>query len=501
MANAMDSTLLEAVNLTKSFNGTRVLDAVSFSVAAGEIVGVWGRNASGKTTLAHILCGEVQPDAGELRLLGEPVRLRGLAQGKKRGISAIFGDVELVESLSVAENLLMGNMRSIGFGPGRGLVRHTHIRKTARELCDQYGLDVDVGEAVRTLSLPERQQIGLLKAVIQSPRLLIVDDAFSALGGGDLACAFTVLRRLAADGAGVVFFSHNYRQLLAVCSDVMKIEDGKLSAKVSPAEFVGTLPNTEKSLRTIPKLHLAKKQVLFSCRNLCYRQIIRHVSCDLRPGEVLGILGASNSGRSTMARLLYGDLPRSLGKILLDGRPVDIQSPGSALKHRIALMLDDSKRFSLLENADLTHNINLTRYSDRLRPVKLVVSSRRERDDAKKVADRLGIRRDTMQQRAGELSASSQKMVILGRWLSAGCQVFLLDEPTQRLDAPGKLQIYNVINELSRQGKGVILFTSDINEALGICDRVLTLLDGEINGDFPAAKASHDALSDKIYPQ
>lgn len=478
-------------NLCKTYDGVSVLRDISFSLSEGEILGIWGGNASAKTTLVNLISGIRQPDSGSISVFGRTCNMKNTVISKNMGISVIREEIQLFENMSAAENIYIGSYRSIpGIGSAArfGLVDKRKVEKEAGELFARFHFPINAHTKVKNLGRAEQQIVFIFHALVQNAKILIMDEPFNNLDQKETEKIFGVLRALRSEGLSILFLSQNYDQLLLLSDKILTLKNGSIEASVSQGE---------QPSYPYPKLQTATNTVYYECRHISYRNIIHDISFRVHKGEVLGFMGASGSGRSTLARLLCGDLPLTYGKTYLNGDPVRIRSAMDARARGIAYISEDSS--CLVSGSDLIFNISLNNYrpSGKKR-TPFLVNNRRLYQGALTAAHKFGIQ-GSLSLPVRYLSAGNQKKIAFARSVFAKAKLFVLDDPTRGIDAAGRLAIYNIINELAREGKGIILLTSDLNEAMGMCDRILILRGGMIRGEFSRDEFTETKISGKLY--
>jgi len=477
--------VLETKGLYKYYDGIPVLKNASLQLCEGEILGVIGKNASAKSTFIKTLTGIIQPDGGEILIDGEPHTVRSTSAARQLGITALYDNAPVMDNMTVADNIFLGvygSAASSKFYSRLGILDKKSIHQKARELCQQYHFSADVHTKVGTLSLAEKQMVLILKAAAKKTRVLLIDNCFTALDSSDTKEVFKMLRLLQQQGVSMVLISQKYQQILDISTSVTIIEDGQFSPKYSsPRRIQDILPKAEQNPEKspYPKLRTQKNAVFFECRNLCYKNRLKDISFQVYSGEILGILGASGAGKSTLARALCGDVKAEIGKVFIQGQEVVVHSPAAAKKLGISIISDDTSKFGLIPKLGLTSNIALSNYK-KVSVGSAVISAAKCIAQTTKLAARLGIRYAHPGQKVYQLSAGNRQKVSFARAIFSGARMFLLDEPTNGIDDAGRLQIYNIMNELAREGKSVVLFTPDMQEALGMCDRILVLRSGSL---------------------
>lgn len=473
--------LLSLAGIVKSFPGVRALQDGRLELRPGEVHALLGENGAGKSTLIRILAGALAPDAGSLLLDGAPVHLRSPHEARRRGISVIFQEFNLVPSMSVRENLFLGQEHA-----SAGFLHHEAERKTAQRLLDRLGANFHPDTPCRDLSIAEQQLVEIAKALLHDTRILVMDEPTAALSGREVDRLFGIVRDLRSQGIAIVYVSHRLDEVFALCDRATVLRDGRhvftgdvsgLTRTALIEHMVGRSLDAEFPRRR-PTIGPARLVV----RNLGRGTAVQDVSFEIRRGEILGLAGLVGAGRTETARLLFGaDRPDS-GTIALDGIPLRIRSPRDAIRAGICLLTEDRKHQGLVLNHSVLENFglpNLPRFSGFgfLRP-------RSELGALRTYVDELRIRIPHTDQRVGLLSGGNQQKVVLAKWLQTEAEVVLVDEPTRGVDVGARFEIYQLLHKLADAGKAVLMISSDLPEILGMSDRILVMHAGRITGEI-----------------
>jgi monosaccharide-transporting ATPase len=481
--------VLEVAGVTKRFPGTLALDEVSFRLAPGEVHALVGENGAGKSTLIKVITGVYQPDDGEVRHLGEPVVFKRPIDAQRAGISTIYQEVNLVPLMSIAGNVFLGREPRTR----AGLVDWSRMYADARELLKGYGIDDDVKRPLHTLGVGAQQMVALARAVSTDAKVVIMDEPTSSLEPREVETLFEVLNRLHAQGIAVVYVSHRMDELYRVCDSVTVLRDGKVvhSGPLAPLpriELVSLMLGREirqireEGVTAFGEEHDIEREPLLKAQNLAGMRKLHDVSVSIRPGEVVGLAGLLGSGRSETARAIVGAFPLDGGSILLAGKPLKKGKIAAAMRAGIALLAEDRKTDGIIPNLSVRENIVLAALPT-LSPFGLV--SKAKQDKIVKVfMDRLRIKAASPEQKVSELSGGNQQKVLLARWLATGPKILLLDEPTRGIDVGAKAEVQALIDELAKEGLGVLLISSELEELIDGADRVVVLRDGSVAGEL-----------------
>jgi ABC-type sugar transport system ATPase subunit len=477
--------LWELIGLTKAFPGVLANDAVSLRIFPGEVHGIVGENGSGKSTFVKMLSGALQPDSGEIQHQGRRTVLRNPVDARRQGIATVFQEFSLIATLSVAENIQLGR-----WPRRRGTIDWTELRRRAVVILDSLELDIDPDALVSELSVGRQQLVEITKSISLDASLIILDEPTTALGSSEIKSLHSVLRRLRQNGRAILYISHRLDELLEIVDAVTVLKDGKVVSEAMVTHLdVGSLVRSMIGTdlpEHYPKQANVRPDVLLEVSGITTANRVHDVSFHLHRGEVLGLAGVLGSGRTEMARALFGVDPLVSGSIAVEGRPVHIASPADAIRAKVAFVPENRKTEGLFFNFSGTENI--TAASLRGLAKRGVLRLGKEKKVVGDLIMSLRITPDAVNKTVGLLSGGNQQKVIIARWLLSGAEVFLLDEPTQGIDVGAKRAVYELINELTRSGKGVILISSDHDELLALSDRVAIVRNGTIR-DIVAAKS------------
>jgi ribose transport system ATP-binding protein len=495
---AQGPTVLEVRGLVKTYPGVEALRGVDFNVRQGEVHCLLGPNGAGKSTLIKCVSGAVEPTAGEILVDGEPLPERDPKAALARGVATIYQELDLVEDLSVAQNVFLGHE------PRRGpLLDLGRMRSESAALLARLGHEkIDPRTPVRALRPAAKQIVSIARALSYEARILIMDEPSAILDGGEVETLFEVVRRLTAEGVGVVYISHRLDEIRRIGDRVTVLADGATAADGiaadTPTDELVWLMVGRKVERLYPERPRGGDEVLLEVRDVKALPMVRGVSFEVHAGEVLGIGGLVGSGRSELLRLICGIDRREEGEVIVDGRRLAPNRPDRAIAAGLGLAPEDRKSQGLLLDWSLTKNITLAdlgRFSHGLLDV------RGEREAAREQLQALHTVPDDPGRHARELSGGNQQKVVLSRWLLRECRVLLLDEPTRGVDIPSKAEIYRIVTELAGRGLGVVLVSSELEELAGICTRVLVMREGELVAEVDGARASErELLSHAVAP-
>ncbi len=479
-------------HVSMDFPGVKALQEVSFEVHAGSVHALMGENGAGKSTLLKILSGAHQPSAGSVAIDGAPLELNTTAAAIKAGVAVIYQELHLVPEMTVAENLFLGHL------PQRmGLVNRRELAAAARRQLEFVGEPIDPDTKLGRLPLAQRQMVEIAKALTRGARIIAFDEPTSSLSDREVRRLFTIIRELRTRGCAILYVSHRMEEIFALCDRITILRDGKL---VETAE-----------LATLTRDHVVQRMVgrqLADIYNYAPRPLggeglaveelfgpglAAPVSFRARAGEILGFFGLVGAGRTELLRLIFGAAAKQTGRILVQGRTVEISSPRDAIDAGIMLCPEDRKKDGIVPVRSVLENINL---SARRRKAHggVLINERWEQENARKWIDQLRVRTPSARQLIRNLSGGNQQKVILGRWLSGRINVILFDEPTRGIDVGAKSEIYTLMQKLARDGVCVIMVSSELPEVLGVADRIAVMRQGQL----AAIVSREDANEEKL---
>jgi ribose transport system ATP-binding protein len=483
--------------ITKRFLGVAALLDAELHVAAGEVHALVGQNGAGKSTLIKVLTGAYQRDAGEIVFDGERVNFGSPHAAQLRGLSTIYQEVNLVRYRSVAENIFLGREPK-----GFGVIDWGRMNREGASLMQRLGLAIDVTRPLYEYSLATQQMTAIARALSTEAKLVIMDEPTSALADQEVQTLFGVIRRLKDDGIAVVFVSHRLDELYAVCDRVTIMRDGRtieqrplaeisryeLVAKMLGRELAQELSHRRAESATVDQ----EVPPALAARGLRRDPELRSVSLDVRPGEIVGLAGLLGSGRTETARALFGADARDAGEIVIDGQTAAISSPRDAVRNKLGLVPEDRKTDGIVPYLSVAENLTLA-LLPRLRRHGIVDRSRQQAI-VKRFVEALGIKCSSADQPIRELSGGNQQKVILARWLCTDPRLLILDEPTRGIDVGAKADIQLLIRKLADEGLGVLFISSELEEVVAGCDRVITLRDGASVSELRGEEISEAAL-------
>ena len=494
MSEAVGDLLVEMDGISKDFPGVQALRSCRFELRRGEIHALVGENGAGKSTLMKILAGVYRRDAGRIRLGGADVDIPTPRAAQQLGISIIHQELSLMPHLTAAQNIFIGREPR---GRIPFVIDESKLNEQARALFKSLNLKVDPQAKVGKLSVAQQQMVEIAKALSYSAQVLIMDEPTATLTDTEIDELFRIIRAVKANGVGVVHISHRLEELKLISDRVTVMRDGQYIATVDTKDasidriismMVGR--TIYEAAREIPT---ANPEVVLDVRGLNRGRMVRDVSFNLRRGEILGLAGLVGAGRTEVARAVFGaDRPDS-GTILVHGKVARIHSPADAVHLGIGYLSEDRKRFGLAVGMDVETNIvlaTLRKFADAFGRVDF----RKTRATAEQRVHRLGIKTPSIRQKVRNLSGGNQQKVVIAKWLTADTEILIFDEPTRGIDVGAKSEIYHLLNELAKQGKAIIMISSELPEILRMSHRIVVMCEGRIRGELSGAEATQEKI-------
>jgi len=485
-----DPIALRATGITKNFGPVRALKGVELELRAGEVTALMGENGAGKSTLLKILNGDYRPDDGELIIDGRPVVFTDPADARAAGLRVIAQEPEIISAVSVAENIFVGNLGTVGFN------RRALLRRTREEL-KRWGFDRAIrAEALgSSLSPAQRQIVEIMRAVVSRPRIICFDEPTSSLGDDEVGLLFALIRQLQTEGIAIAYVSHRMAEIFRLADRITVLRDGA---------FVGTKRVDETSHEELVRMMVGRDLSQFFHRDPAPlgdtvlelrgvgNQFVDGIDLTVRAGEVVGIAGLVGAGRSELMKTIAGDYTVTSGEIVISGQARRIRQPADSIRAGIGFAPEERKAEALLLQRSVRDNAALVVLKSVSRWI--FVDNRAERALAQEYVTRLRIRTPSTEQLVGNLSGGNQQKVVLARWLATKPKLLLLDEPTRGIDVGAKSEIYAIIDELAHQGVAVVVVSSELPEVLGVSDRIYVMAGGRIAGELPRADATEERI-------
>ena len=488
----MGEVIVSMKDIVKTFPGVKALDHVNFELRSGEVMALLGENGAGKSTLMKILSGVYTKDSGTMTIFGTEYDNLTPKQAQAVGVAIIHQELNMCRHLSVAENMFLGREKVNGI-----VLNDREMEAEAAKILGDLKIDIDPRQTVGDLPVSKQQMVEIAKALSIHAKILIMDEPTSSLTAKEIEELFRIIRQLKADGCGIVYISHRLEELKAIVDRVTIMRDGQYItdgnfADMTMEQIIANMVGREIK-EQFPRVSCPKGKKIFEVKNLNAGHLVRDINFSLYEGEIVGFAGLMGAGRTETTRAIFGVDPKTRGEIWLDGKEVKITCPMDAIKAGIVLAPEDRKKDGLCTKLSIRHNLALPNL-DLICSKLGVISSKKEDDLCEKAVKDLLIKTPTVEVNAGNLSGGNQQKVVVGKWLARNSRVVIFDEPTRGIDVGAKVEIYNLMNQLKKQGIAVMFVSSEMPEVLGIADRVIVMCDGKITGEVMAKETSQNEV-------
>ncbi len=478
----MSNEVMKLNHITKVFPGVLALDDVSLTLKPGEVHGLLGENGAGKSTLIKCMTGLYTPDEGSIEIQGDEVILKSLSMAKEMGISCIYQELNIVSELSITDNIFLGQYIK---GAGH-LLDYKTMDRQSRDIMQRLGQDLNPKTLLNKLGIGQQQMIEIGRAILKDVKILIMDEPTSSLSEREVKELMKVVRILKDKGVAILFVSHKLEEVFEICDVVTILRDGKLikTAPVSEMTHASLIESMvgRSVIDLFPKKPAEIKEEYIRVENFIRYGVFEDISFSVHSGEVLGFSGLVGAGRTELFRCVFGIDEVDSGKIFIHNKEVKITNPRQAISNKIAFVTEDRKGEGLVLNESVYKNLTMScmkKMSDRM-----ILNNRKMKRASERNIRSLRIKTPDDSTPVGSLSGGNQQKVVIGKWLNTEADIYILDEPTRGIDVGAKVEVYNLINDLVKQGKAVILISSELPEILGMCDRTIVMSTGKITGNI-----------------
>ncbi len=486
--------LAELKHCTMEFPGVRALDDVSFTLLPGECHGLVGENGAGKSTLSKCIVGENRMTRGELFIAGEKIRLPSYSvrEAQDRGIAVVHQEFQLMNEMTGIENIFVGHYRTRA-----GFVDWKSLQRRARQLMDFLQCDVRLNVPVKHLRTAERQIVQLAKAVLNEPKILILDELTAVLQGKDIQNIFRIISILKARGIGIIYISHRLNEIFECCDSYTVLCDGRhvgsgLVSDIDRPSLIRMIIGRELA-NDYPPINTDIGDTVLELRNLSAHRAFRDISLQVRAGEVVGIAGLLGAGKTELLQAIYGNHRVVSGDILIRGRKTVVRSPRQAIRKGLGFVPDERRALGLNMLFDIKDNTTLPSMG-RFRKWRLFQNHRAEARAAYDVNEKLNLRYYSLWQNVKKLSGGNQQKIVIAKWMLYNCDIFLLDEPTRGIDIGAKYEIYSLISGLAKAGKAVVVVSPELEELIGLCNRVYIMFEGRMMDMAEGSRKTQDVI-------
>ena len=470
--------LLNLKQISKAFPGTQALAGVNFDLMPGEVHALIGENGAGKSTLIKIIAGIYQPDSGEIAINGQPVDFRSPSDSLEHRIKVVYQELDLVDDLSIAENVFLGNLPKKAFG----MINWDELHAKTTQLLQDLGLNIDPTVPISTLTVAEQQLVEIARALSRQAQIIIMDEPTSALSQTEIENLFQVIKRLQERDVGIMYVSHKLDEIYEIANRVTVFRDGqhvvtKNVSETAHSDLVTWMVGREvKDLYPRTETHVGK--VLLQVDNVS-GGVIQNVSLNVRSGEIVAVFGLMGSGVHHLGRIIFGDKPR-LGSVTIDGQAIKPNDPIDAINKGLGLLTENRKEDGVLLPRSVKENITLVSVNNFANF--MVVNATQERAEASNIVEKLSIKTPNIQQRIRYLSGGNQQKSLIGRWMLEELKVLIFSEPTRGIDVGSKAEIYRLMDTMAHEGMGILVLSTELPEVLGIADRIIVIREGQTTG-------------------
>ncbi len=488
----MNEIIVSMENICKTFPGVKALDHVNFELRSGEVMALLGENGAGKSTLMKVLSGVYTRDEGSLKIFGKEYGDLTPKQAQEVGVAIIHQELNMCRHLSVAENMFLG--REI---KGRFALNNAKMEQEAKRILDDLKIDIDPKETVGELPVSKQQMVEIAKALSINAKILIMDEPTSSLTAREIEDLFRIIKKLKSEGKGIVYISHRLEELQHIVDRVTIMRDGQYITSmnfgdVNMEQIISYMVGREIKEK-FPRVECKKGKKVFEVKNLNAGRMVRDINFSVYEGEIVGFAGLMGAGRTETTRAIFGVDPKESGELYVDDRKIEVKCPMDAIRNGVVLAPEDRKKDGLCTKLSIRHNLTLPNLDIVCNKLGVVDSKKEEALCEKAVVD-LKIKTPNVDVDSGNLSGGNQQKVVVGKWLARNSRVVIFDEPTRGIDVGAKVEIYNLMNELKKQGIAVMFVSSEMPEVMGIADRIIVMCDGRITGEVMARETTQNEI-------
>lgn len=491
----MSEPLLEMNNIFKQFDGAFVLKDASIQLNRGEVHAIVGENGAGKTTLINILAGVLRPDSGEIVLDGKPISIENVKQAQQFGINAIYQNYDLFENMNIGENIFINQEPIIRLGPMH-LINWHEVHRRTNEILRYLNLHIESHTQVRALSAGDKKFVEIARAMVNNSRIVIMDEPTASLTEMETQFLFRIIQHLKSNGISVIYISHRLNEINQIADRITVLRDGGTVAVINKNEFDSfrliKLMVGDKIKDRYPKINLKIGKDVLIVKNMRLQKYRTNVSFSLRKGEILGITGLKGSGKTSVAKVLFGIEGPVDGSIYINGKLIRINHTTDAVRNGLCYIPSNRIDEGLVYNASVANNIVLPNLRSIVKHK--LLSHQLKIHEAEKYVKMVGINLNKVTDPVRNLSGGNQKKVILAKWLFRNSKIIIMNEPTSSIDIAAKVDIYNIINELIMSGTSIIIISSELPELVGMCDRVLVMVNGAIVKELVRGSFSQEQI-------
>ncbi len=492
---------LQMKGITKSFPGVVALNSVDFEADKGEVHAIAGENGAGKSTLIKILSGAYLPDAGEIYLDGRELKIIDPHSGRQQGISVIYQELSLIPNMTVAENIFLSNM------PGAfGTVKWSEMKKRTTQLLGEIGFDINPNARIRELSMVQQQAVEIAKILVEETKIVVMDEPTALLPAREVKTLFEIINKLRTRGVTILYISHRLDEIFQMADRVTVLRDGHLIGTVKPSEItqdelvqmmIGRKPAERQYWKPERVEKLKNAPAVLEVENLGDGENLKEVSLQAYQGEILGIAGLVGSGNSEILQCIFGARKAVSGRIKIKGKEVKSFDPAASIKQSLGFLPSDRKHLGLVLGMSIKRNISITGL-DELSKF-FVVNNKQENSIVDQLMLKLKIKSRNREQLVETLSGGNQQKVVMAKWLLPECEILMFDEPTRGIDVGARSEIYELMLQYADQGGTIVMVSSDMQELLSVCDRIIVIGQGKVTASFDHEAATEDKIGHAMF--
>ncbi len=486
--------MLKMEGVSKIFPGVKALDNVHITAYGGEVTALMGENGAGKSTLMKILSGVYQKDEGKIFIDGQEAKIKGIKSAEEYGVTIIHQEMSVINNLTVAQNIFLGNEK---FNKATGRINKKLLVERSKLFLEQIGCNIDPNRLVSSINVGEKQMVEIAKELTKNARVIIMDEPTTALTEVETKSLFKVIDNLKKKGIAIIYISHRMEEIFEICDRVEVLRDGKYAGNALIKDIDNDKLISMMVGRTIedqfPYRETKKGSKILEVLNVTSRAGVNDASFSVREGEILGVAGLMGSGRTELAKVIFGEYKRDKGTVKLKGKEINIKSVQEAIDYGICYLSEDRKKEGCVLGLSVADNMvlsNLKKYENSFKSINM----KKANDDVDYYIKKINIKTPNRNQLIKNLSGGNQQKVILAKWLMLSPEVLIIDEPTRGIDVGAKKEIYELLNDLKASGKAIIMISSDLPEVLGISDRIMVMSEGKISGELSREEASQETI-------
>lgn len=477
--------VLEAIDISKSFSGVRVLNKVCLKIKPGEVHALMGENGAGKSTLVKIIMGVYKADSGQIKFNGQPVEIKGTRDALNLGISMIHQELSPIPEMTVAENIFLGRESTF---KGTPFIKRAHLNERTKEILKKYDMDEYITPTMKMsrLNIAQIQMMEIIKAVSYDSKVIIMDEPTSSLSEKEVAILFRTIELLKKNGVGIIYISHRMEEIFDLADRVTVLRDGELigcieGEEITPDRLIKMMVGRELS-SVYPKNTAPKGDVVLEIKNFTRKDVFENVSFNVRAGEILGLAGLVGAGRSEVVRALVGYDELDSGEVYLEGKRIHIKHPKDAKKNHIVMAPEDRKSLGLVLCRSIKENVLLQ--NTKLYSKASFINHKKANEVCSGITQKVSVKMNSINDTVSSLSGGNQQKVVIAKSLLSSPKVLILDEPTRGIDIGAKAEIYKMMVELANRGIAIIMISSEMQELIGMSDRIIVMSDGKITGEL-----------------